>query len=130
MNTRSTPARLLTLTFLACTALLGGCATIIHGGNQTVKINSQPSGASVKIDGNVSGVTPTKAELSRKTSHRVEITLAGHKAYEITLEPHFNGATLGNILLGGIIGFAVDGSTGAGNTLKPDEVNAVLQKAR
>lgn len=128
MNTRILTARLLVCLCVCSTTLLGGCASIINGSKQTVKINSQPAGASVKIDGDATGVTPAKVELSRKTSHLVAITLNGYKPYEITLEPHFNGLTLGNILIGGIIGMAIDGSTGAGNTLQPEEVNPVLQK--
>ena len=113
---------------LGSSLLLAGCASITHGSNQTVKINSQPSGAAVRIDGTDKGVTPTAAELSRKGSHRVELSLNGYKPYEVVLEPSFNGATLGNIIAGGIIGMAVDGSTGAGNTLRPEKVDAVLQK--
>jgi hypothetical protein len=44
------------------------------------------------------------------------------------LEPKFNGVTMLNLVAGGIIGLAVDGSTGAGNTLHPDKVETVLQK--
>ncbi len=68
------------------------------------------------------------AELSRKSSHRVELSLKGHKPFEVVLEPEFNGTVMGNVLAGGLIGMAVDGSTGAGNTLKPEEVDAELRK--
>ena len=34
-----------------------GCATIVHGNRQTVTINSEPDGATVKIDG-LKGKTP------------------------------------------------------------------------
>lgn len=113
---------------LGSALLLTGCASIINGSSQKVKITSQPAGADVRIDGGSSGVTPTEAELSRKTSHRVELSLNGYQPYEIVLEPKFNGLTLANVAVGGIIGLAVDGSTGAGNTLKPEKVDAVLQK--
>ncbi len=68
------------------------------------------------------------AELSRKSSHRVELSLNGHKPFEVVLEPEFNGTVMGNVLAGGLIGMAVDGSTGAGNTLKPEEVDAEMRK--
>lgn len=110
------------------TLLLSSCASIINGSNQTVKIASSPPGANVRINGADSGVTPMTAELSRKTSHRVELNLRGHRPYEVVLEPTFNGAAMGNIVAGGIIGMAVDGSPGAGNTLKPEAVEATLQK--
>lgn len=113
---------------LVSALFLCGCATIVHGSKQKVPISSQPSGASVKIDDASTGVTPMTAELSRKTSHRVELLLNGYKPYEVTIEPHFNGATMGNLAIGGIIGMGVDGSTGAGNTLRPEKVDVVLQK--
>lgn len=130
MKTHVTSIKAIVLPLLAIALLLGGCATVTHGSHQTVKITSQPAGAAVRVDSAPSGVTPTQAELTRKTSHRVELSLAGYQPYEVILEPQFNGSTLGNILVGGIIGMAVDGSTGAGNTLKPEKVEAVLQKRR
>ena len=117
-----------TAALLGSALLLTGCATVIHGSKQKVAISSQPAGAAVRVDGTGSGVTPTVAELSRKTSHRIELLLNGYKPYEVVLEPSFNGATMGNLAIGGIIGLAVDGSTGAGNTLHPEKVDAVLQK--
>ena len=116
------------LILLAGALFLSGCATAINGGKQKVPISSQPSGASIKIDDADSGVTPTTIVLSRKTSHRVELQLKGYRPYEVVLEPRSNGATAGNILIGGIIGMAVDGSSGAGNTLHPQKVDAVLIK--
>lgn len=118
----------LNLRLLGCALSFSGCASIINGSTQKVKISSQPSGAAIRIDGTGSGVTPSVAELSRKGSHRVELTLNGFRPYEIVLEPKFNGATLGNMAVGGIIGLAIDGSTGAGNTLHPEKVEAVLIK--
>jgi hypothetical protein len=124
----------MTLAFALVSVLSGGalllssCASIIHGSKQKVEIRSRPPGAAVRIDGTDSGVTPTTAELSRKSSHRVELSLKGHKPFEVVLEPEFNGTVMGNILAGGLIGMAVDGSTGAGNTLKPEAVDAELRK--
>jgi len=39
-----------------------------------------------------------------------------------------SGATCGNALVGGIIGMAVDGCTGAMFKLVPEKVNVTLQK--
>lgn len=114
--------------FVASGFLLSSCASIINGSNQTVMIASTPPGAQVSINGTDSGVTPMKAELSRKSSHRVELNLRGHRPYEAVLEPNFNCGPIGNVLVGGVIGMAVDGSTGAGNTLKPEAIDAKLQK--
>ncbi len=113
----------------ACALLfMTSCASIINGKNQKVEIVSEPSGAAVTIDGTQSGATPTSAQLSRKGSHQVELSLAGYEPYQITLSPKTNGATMGNIVAGGLIGIAIDQSTGAGNTLHPKKVHVVLQK--
>jgi hypothetical protein len=128
MNPATILIKTLAPVLLGSALLLTGCASIVNGSKQRVKITSQPAGADVRIDGGSSGITPTVADLSRKTSHRVELSLTGYQPYEMVLEPKFNGLTLGNLVLGGIIGIAVDGSTGAGNTLKPEKVDAVLQK--
>lgn len=107
---------------------LCSCASIIHGSSQTVHVTSQPVGAAITVDDKPAGTTPADIELSRKTSHLVEIGMAGYKRYEVTLSPKANGATAGNILIGGMIGMSIDHSTGAGNTLQPDHVDAMLQK--
>ena len=113
---------------MASSVLLSSCASIIHGSTQTIHVTSQPVGAAITVDEKPSGTTPADLKVSRKTSHLVELTLAGYKRYEVTLEPKFNSATMGNILAGGIIGMGIDHSTGANNTLYPDHVDAMLQK--
>ena len=113
---------------VASAVLLSSCASIIHGSTQKIHVTSQPAGAAITVDEKPSGTTPTDLKVSRKTSHLVELTLPGYRRYEVTLEPKFNSATMGNILAGGIIGMGVDHSTGANNTLYPDHVDAVLQK--
>lgn len=124
----------MTSRFALATVLAGGalflssCASMIHGSHQKVGITSRPPGAGVRINGMESGITPMTAELSRKCSHRVEVYLKDYKPCEVVLEPEFNYTAMGNILGGGLIGMAVDGSTGAGNTLKPEAVDAELRK--
>jgi hypothetical protein len=108
--------------------LSSSCATIVKGTTAKIPIRSQPSGANVRVDSTSIGTTPVVAKVSRKTSHRVEISLAGYRTFEVVLELHDNHATLGNLVAGGIIGMAVDSSTGANNSFEPDHVDAVLQK--
>ena len=106
--------------------LLSGCASIINGSKQDVRVTSQPSGATVRVDDRESGMTPVTLNLARRTSHRVEVSLNNTKPYEMTLSPTFNPTVLGNLFFGGIIGFVVDSSSGAANTLKPDRVDVVF----
>ena len=103
---------------------LGACSTIIHGSTQDVEFVSEPPGAFVEVDGKHAGTTPCEVELKRKQTHTATLT---HPRYPndprtFRLEPHFNGATLGNLLLGGIIGIGVDAASGANYSLSPDPV--------
>ncbi|MGH7529365.1 MAG: PEGA domain-containing protein [Gemmatimonadales bacterium] len=63
--------------------VVAACATIMHGTSQEVPISSQPTGASVTVDGNLIGTTPVGAKLSRKSSHRIVLTLEGYQPFEI-----------------------------------------------
>lgn len=120
--------KLLSLILLASPLYLANCAAICCGTKQGIQINTQPPGATVKINGVDSGVTPTKAQLTRKETHRVGLTLAGYKPKEVVLEPGFNPVVLGNILIGGLVGLVVDGCTGAWCKLNPGKVEAVMEK--
>jgi hypothetical protein len=107
----------------------GGCATIMAGGGeQTVRINSTPTGAAVKIDGHEYGVTPTMAKLSRKETHLVQLQLAGYAPAETKLEKGLNGWVFGNIIFGGLFGLVVDVVSGSANELKPGEVQQTFAK--
>ena len=112
---------------VAATAFLSGCATVVGGGSdQRVHIDSEPRGAQVRVDGQPRGVTPTDVELSRRQEHQVQLDLEGRPPYVSTLKPGCNPWVFGNLLAGGLIGLAVDASTGAVSTLYPTEVKADL----
>ncbi len=107
----------------ACAGLLflGACSSIVEGTSQEVVINTNPAGASCNLvrEGiSIARVTPTPgAATIRKTKHDlvIECEMDGfHKA------TYFNksdaaGATFGNIILGGGIGWAIDSASGADN---------------
>lgn len=98
-------------TLLVC-ALLLGCGTIIHGGSQDVSIASEPSGATVEIDGTEVGDTPVTQSLDRGSQHTVEIGMDGYEAEQVIIENNVSGWVAGNIVFGGLIGLAVDAATG------------------
>ncbi|KCZ52865.1 hypothetical protein HY3_08500 [Hyphomonas pacifica] len=72
-------------------------------------------------------------ELNRKYTYSVEIAKEGYETWVQLLEPKLSGdgtaGMAGNILLGGVIGAAVDASTGAMNDLKPNPMVATLVPA-
>ena len=112
---------------LACSA----CATVVGGTTQDVFVQTEPAGAYCKVDrqGATVGLinpTPGKIALSRsKESVVVSCTLAGYEQSNELLLASFTGATVGNLLLGGLVGIAIDASSGANNRY-PDRVLVVM----
>lgn len=110
------------LKLIAALALtLSGCSSIIEGTSQEIMVNTTPDKAQCDFvrEGNViASVNSTPAATTiKKTKH--DITIKCHKAgyQEATF---FNksdaaGATAGNIILGGGIGWAIDSAAGADN---------------
>jgi len=119
---------------------VGGCATIVGGGgSERIRLTSNPSGATVRVYDS-SGLlvletkTPTSVTLDRgdgyfrKQTYRVEFERNGAKD-SVNIEARLNGWYVGNILIGGIIGFLiVDPITGAMWDLSPDRIVADLRK--
>lgn len=110
-------------------AVGSGCATVASGGggDQTVKVVSDPPGATVVIDGQPVGTTPAEVKLGRKTSHTVEVSAPGYETTRLAVNSEFNPWVIGNVVFGGIIGIVVDLATGATSTLSPDELTVKLR---
>lgn len=106
--------------------ILFGCATIMHGRSQDVLVTSQPQGATVKIDGAVKGVTPTKLTLRRNQDYILSIEKEGYAPAERTLKSGLSGWTFGNILLGGIVGGVIDLAAGGAWKLSEDNIQVLL----
>jgi hypothetical protein len=114
------------LSTLLVGAILVGCGTIIHGGSQDVSITSDPSGATVEIDGTEVGDTPVTRSLDRGSQHTVAISMDGYETEQVSIQKSVDGWVAGNILFGGLIGLAVDASTGGMYKLSPTQVQQTL----
>ena len=68
---------------------------------------------------------PLSKDLCRAMGFTV-IEKEGYEAYQTRLSTSLSGWMFGNILIGGLIGIAVDVTTGAWSDIEPDEINAVL----
>ena len=119
--------------WLAALLLLGltsGCATITRGTTDTLVINSDPVGADVKLSNGMSGKTPATFTLPRKDNVVVKVEKAGYEPVEVSVTPQVSGAggagMAGNVLLGGLIGAAVDAGSGAMHDLLPNPVDVRL----
>lgn len=107
---------------LAALAALGvalsGCATIIKGTTQSISVETDPvTGAECKLvssEGTWYVTTPGSVTV-HKTKNDIEATCtkAGYQEAKATFPSHFNGATAGNLILGGVIGLGVDAASGA-----------------
>ena len=114
---------------LCSIACLVGCGTIIHGTTQELGLTSDPTGATVIIDGNDHGESPVTAELSRKDKHTVLVTLDGYQSHEMIVNRKVSGWVWGNIVFGGLIGLGVDAITGGMYKLDPEEIHARLSRS-
>lgn len=117
---------LATLTLVASFVILQACGTIIHGTTQEIGISSNPSKATVTVDGQEKGTTPMVVDFKRKDTHMVQIELDGYETYETTLTRKVSGWVWGNIVFGGLVGLAVDAISGGLYKLNPDQIEAEL----
>jgi hypothetical protein len=113
---------------------LSGCATIIKGSSQSITITSSPvSGANCLLtskEGSWPVVTPGVVKVDKtKEDILVRCTKDGYQEALATIPSDFQGWTLGNILLGGIIGVGVDAATGAMNEY-PHAFNVPMNPAQ
>lgn len=104
----------------ACCLSLGACATVIKGSSESVAITTPPTtGATCNLtssQGTWTVVTPGVATVQRsKDNVAIHCTKPGWQDAAAVIPSTFNGWTLGNILIGGLIGAGVDAATGADN---------------
>lgn len=118
---------------VALAAACGACSTIVEGTDQTVTVATDPSGATCELSrgGQIIGVVnPTPGSiLVDKSADNISVICSkeGYQDASGTLTSEFEGMTFGNILFGGIIGVAVDASSGAMNQY-PSSITVRLVK--
>lgn len=112
---------------------LSGCSSIVEGTSQEIVINTNPPGANCSLmrEGvSIGRVDPTPGAVTvKKTKNDMNI-VCNKKGYNEAT--YFNksdvaGATVGNILLGGGIGWAIDSASGADNKYT-SPVNITMEK--
>jgi hypothetical protein len=111
---------------LCCLNFAVGCATIIHGTTQEVHINSYPEEAEVWIDGSIHGKTPAKVHLARKNDYYLIIRKEGFEESSAKIKRETSGWLLANAVFGGLIGCALDYSSGGAYNLMPAKLNINL----
>ena len=110
---------------------LPACATVVRGTSQDFAVESTPPGASVTTsNGFACDATPCSFRMPRKNGFTVTVSLPGHDTVTAEVASEISGgggaAMAGNLLVGGVIGGAVDVSSGAMNDLKPNPLHVTL----
>lgn len=109
--------------------VLTSCSSIIEGRSQTLTFNSSPPGANCALTRNglaIGNVTTPSGIVVEKTKHNIQVVCSkeGYDDATAMLKSEIAGATFGNIILGGGIGWAIDSASGADN--KYNEVTNVF----
>ncbi|HRJ70380.1 MAG TPA: translation initiation factor 2 [Beijerinckiaceae bacterium] len=118
---------------LASVVLVAGCATVTRGTTSQVQITSEPMGAQVRTSIGHVCTSPCTVTVDRKSEFFVTFSMDGYQ--EVTVPVRTQVATAGavgvagNVIVGGIVGGAVDVATGAGLEHVPNPVHAILQPA-
>lgn len=99
---------------------LSGRASILSGTTETVAFDSNPQGATCPLvrQGTVIATVATPGSLEpERTKYNVDVTCHkdGYQDATGQLESGNEGTVAGNILLGGVVGWAVDSANGADN---------------
>ena len=120
-----------TLAVVLMLGALSACATVTTGSSDNVTVETDPVGAACEFrrGGELVGAvnpTPGSVSISKSTSDMVlTCKRAGYFDSSEDVSAEFQGMTLGNLILGGLVGIAVDAASGAmGNY--PDSVQVSL----
>jgi hypothetical protein len=105
------------LVVLALAAACGGCASITRGTTDQVQIQSEPAGAEVRTSMNQACTTPCTLQFNRKDEFTVTASKPGYNIAEMDVHTRVAGGGAagfaGNVLIGGVVGMAVDAADGA-----------------
>ncbi|MEK9661154.1 MAG: hypothetical protein VW644_05390, partial [Alphaproteobacteria bacterium] len=112
-------------------SMLGACASIVEGTDQSVTVLTEPAGAKCELirDSQTIAIvnpTPGTVQVDKSKNHiAVHCEKEDYEKAAGTLASSFQGMTFGNILFGGIVGVAIDASSGAMNKYPP-QISLVL----
>lgn len=101
-----------TVLFVTIMLFMTSCATLFTGTKDRITFNTNPSGATIYIDGVEQCKTPCTMKVKRSISDTdVEFKLDGYETRLITLSKEFNVVSVIN--LGNLLGWGIDALSGA-----------------
>ena len=116
---------------IASAVILSGCASITRGTTEAFVIESTPSGAVASLSNGLSCTTPCSLKMKRKSEFVVTLEKQGYRTVQanVTNQVAGGGAAgmAGNVLIGGLIGAAVDAGSGATLELVPNPLSVTME---
>ena len=98
------------------------CATIAsNGGNQAMTFDSTPSGAIVRVNGEILGETPLTMSIRGKEGQILSFEKSGYRTYQTRMDTSTNLWFWGNIICCGALGSTTDYFSGAMFEYKPNQ---------
>jgi hypothetical protein len=106
---------------VAVLPVLGACSSIISGASQQITVNTNPAGAACALyrEGNriamVESTPGTVHVVRTKDSITVLCVKPGYEQVTYLNRSGIEGSTYGNMIAGGLVGWAIDSRSGADN---------------
>ena len=82
---------------LIALSLSSGCATLVSGTHQDVRVRSDPPGAVATLSGGGSVITPGRLSIDRSEPTEVTFTAEGYHSVTIRMEREVNPWVMGNV---------------------------------
>ena len=109
-----------------------GCASVTRGTKDVFVIETTPSGATATSSDGWQCQTPCSMSVKRRGAFVVTVTKEGYETVTSTVNSSVDtaggAAMAGNVIVGGIVGAAVDGMTGSMHSHKPNPLVISLEK--
>lgn len=116
-----------------CVIFVTGCSSIVDDDRQTMTVETKPDGAQCTLK-NKNGefvIPSTPGTVTIETACdalTVTCSKTGYKTKSSSMEDSHKGIVWGNVIFGGIIGYAIDRSSGAACEYPPS-VMVILEKS-
>jgi hypothetical protein len=117
---------------VVASCMLSSCATIVSGGDPSITIKGdidEPVNIKTEKQTYTGVVLPAVVKVSRRkiNGQHIQITSQNHTFDDIVLKRKINGWAFGNILIGGLIGLAIDCATNCASAPAEKEYMLVPQ---
>lgn len=117
----------MSVAFLA--AVLVSCGTLFNSGAKSVAMSSEPTQATVYVDGDRVGQTPITLELDNQESHTVTFEKDGYQEATCQLDTSVGAGFVILDVVGGLVPVIIDAATGKWSSLGSETCNVTLAQS-